>query len=459
MISTQQSFVRRVSLPVPAEFAFRWHAQPGALERLTPPWESVRIVSPAEGIQDGAKAVFEVRLGPGVRRRWVAEHRHYIEGRQFQDVQRDGPFARWEHTHTFFPNGGGCDLEDRIEYALPLGFVGTIVAGRTVRGKLERMFRYRHEVTRRDLRAHWQYREQPRMNVLISGSTGLLGSALIPFLTGGGHEIRRLVRSTPKDKSEIQWDTHSGVRDPAALEGIDAVVHLAGESIARRWTAERKRRIRDSRVEGTRRLCEALAALRNPPKVLVAGSAIGYYGHRGDEILTEESLPGEGFLAEVCQAWEAATAPAKDRGLRVVNLRTGVVLSPKGGALAKTLPLFRFGLGGKIGSGRQYWSWIALDDEIGAIHHCLMNDQLSGPVNATAPHPVTNAEFTQTLGRVLHRPTVFPAPAFTLKTVLGEMADEMLLASARVLPRRLQESGYEFRYPTLDAALRHLLGR
>lgn len=298
------------------------------------------------------------------------------------------------------------------------------------------------------------------MKIAVSGSSGLVGSALVSFLSAGGHRVSRLVRSKPQPGSaDVHWDPAAGSVDAAGLEGLDAVVHLAGENIAGRWTPEKKARIRDSRVKGTRLLTETLARLKQAPKVLVSASAIGYYGHRGDEALREDSPSGSGFLAEVCREWEAAAQPAAQKGIRVVSLRIGVVLSPAGGALARMLPPFRLGLGGKIGSGRQYMSWIGIDDLAGVIHHAVTNESLRGAVNAVAPRPVTNQEFTKTLGRVLGRPTIFPMPAFAARLAFGEMADELLLASTRVEPARLAVSGYIFRNPDLEGALRHLLGK
>ena len=255
----------------------------------------------------------------------------------------------------------------------------------------------------------------------------------------------------------MQWDPARGSIDAGKLEGVEGVVHLAGEAISERWTAEKKARIRDSRVKGTRLLCDTLAQLPTPPKVLVCASAIGYYGDRGAEVLTEESASGVGFLAEVCRAWEGATEPARQKGIRVVNLRFGVVLSTAGGALAKMLPPFRMGMGGILGSGKQYISWITLDDAIGAIRHALLTEPLQGPANAVAPQPVTNEEFTKTLGKVLGRPTLVPLPAFAARLMFGEMANELLLASARVQPAKLRATEYTFRYPDLEAGLRHLL--
>jgi len=299
------------------------------------------------------------------------------------------------------------------------------------------------------------------MKVLVSGSSGLVGSALAPFLTGSGHQVVRLVRSQPRDEaSEVRWDPEAGAIDKAGLGAVDAAVHLAGESIAAgRWTAARKVRILESRVKGTRLLAETLAGLKQRPKVFVSASAVGYYGDRGEETLTEESGPGSAYLSEVCRQWEAAAEPAAASGIRVVNLRFGIVLSAAGGALPRLLTPFRLGLGGRLGSGKQFMSWIAIDDVVGAIVHALMTEALRGPANAVAPQPVTNREFTKTLGRVLGRPTLFPMPACAARLAFGEMADELLLASQRVEPARLLASGYQFRFPHLEGALRHLLGR
>ena len=462
-------FIRRVHIPAPAAEVFQWHAQPGTFERLTPPWESVEIVERSGGIENGGRVVLRMGLGP-VSRQWVAEHRDYEVGVQFRDVQISGPFAHWEHTHRVEADGrAGCILEDRIEYALPGGRLGQILGGVWTRRKLARLFAYRHEVTYQDVLAHYHNRQHNQSNyggrpmkVLVSGASGLVGSALIPFLTTGGHGVTRLVR---KDRAsvgdgEVAWSPDTGTIDRAGLEGFDAVVHLAGENIASgRWTSERKRRIRDSRVNGTQVLCEALTQCAQPPKVFVGASAIGYYGDRGDETLTEESGAGEGFLTEVCRDWEAAAAGLTNTEIRTALLRIGIVLSPAGGALKKMLLPFQLGLGGVIGTGTQYMSCIALDDVIGVIQHAITNDEVSGPINAVCPETVTNRAYTRTLGRVLGRPTLFPVPAFAARLAFGEMADTLLLASTRVEPRALMRTGYAFRYPSLESALRHVLGK
>lgn len=300
------------------------------------------------------------------------------------------------------------------------------------------------------------------MNVLISGSSGLVGSALIPELEERGHRVVRLVRGEGYSGDAVSWDPSAGTIDTEALAASrpGGVVHLAGESIAAgRWTERKKQRILKSRTEGTRLLARALAALPEPPEVMVSASASGFYGSRGDETLTEASDSGDSFLARVCREWETAAQPARAAGIRVVHPRLGIVLSAEGGALATTLPIFKLGGGGRVGSGRQFWPWVALDDVVGAIVHALEDEKLRGPVNVSAPTPHRNAEYTRVLGRVLGRPTVVPLPAPAARLVLGEMADELLLASARMKPERLKKGGYEFRYPQLEGALKHLLGR
>lgn len=295
------------------------------------------------------------------------------------------------------------------------------------------------------------------MKILVSGASGLIGSALLPRLASQGHRTIRLVRGRPaRGDDEIEWNPDASTIDSARLAGIDAVVNLAGATIARwPWTAAHKRRVLESRVRSTTLLARAIAGLKPPPKVLVSASGVGFYGNRGDEILRETSPPGTDFLAQVCVAWEAAATPARDAGIRVVTPRIGMVLSGEGGALGALLIPFRLGLGGVIGSGHQYMSWIALEDLTVVIAQAIASDDWSGPWNAVSPQPVTNAEFTKTLGRFLKRPTLLPLPAFAARLMLGEMADALLLSSARVEPMRLLAFGFTFRFPTLEAALRN----
>jgi uncharacterized protein len=292
--------------------------------------------------------------------------------------------------------------------------------------------------------------------VLVTGVSGPIGTALVPSLSAVGAQVTRLMRGRPSGEGQLQWDPEQPLA-PDLVSGFDAVIHLAGESIMGRWTKAKKDKIRNSRVRGTQNLAQALARAVQKPRVFIVGSATGYYGDRGDEILREDSRSGTGFLAEVCREWEAASQAAADAGIRTVEIRTGVVLSPKGGALAQMLTPFRLGVGGRIGSGQQWWSWIHVQDHVAAIHHILKTVSLQGPVNLVAPQPLTNAEFTRVLASVLSRPAIFPLPAFVLRIALGQMAEEVLLSSQRVEPAKLSASGYSFQYPDLRAALRSLL--
>jgi len=298
---------------------------------------------------------------------------------------------------------------------------------------------------------------QNGLRVLVTGASGPIGAALLPSLKASGYQVTRFVRGQPSGEGQIQWDPSQPIA-AELVSGFDAAIHLAGETIVGRWTDDKRARVRDSRTLGTRHLAQALAHAKKPPRVFISGSAIGFYGDRGDEILREDSAPGQGFLAEVCQEWEAAARPAKDAGIRTANLRTGLVLSADGGALPKMLPPFKFGLGGRLGSGRQWWSWIHVQDLVGAMHHIMKSDLIEGPVNGVAPGPVTNGEFTKTLGSVLSRPTIFPVPEFALALALGRDASkELLLSSQRVEPALLVASGYPFHYSELKKALQAIL--
>ncbi len=299
------------------------------------------------------------------------------------------------------------------------------------------------------------------MKVLITGSSGLVGSTLVDFLHSGGHQVKKLIRGEwTKDPEGVAWDPEHGAFDPEELEGLDAIVNLAGENISsKRWNEEVKRKIRDSRVEGTKNLVRVIKTLKNPPKVLVNASATGYYGSRGDEVLTEKSSPGKGFLADVCKEWEAAADEAKSAGVRVVKLRFGVILSGRGGALQKMVLPFQLCLGGVIGDGKQYISWISIDDVIGIIYHTITHNDIDGAINAVSPNPVTNRDFTKTLGKVLNRPTLFPVPKFAADLAFGEMADETLFTSERVVSQKMEGTDYHFQYPELEGALRHQIGK
>lgn len=441
------------------EEVFAWHERPGALERLTPPWAHVEVEHKDEGVRDGARVVLRVRYGPASFR-WELRHRDYVANRQFCDEQVSGPLKSWLHAHRFTPaDGGGTALEDTIEFEAPMGLP---VGPSLVRSELDRLFAFRYRRLFTDLARHAEHAGKPRLTVAITGASGLVGSALRHFLTTGGHRVLPLVRSRDEAaRGAIHWNPRTGEIDAARLAEADAVVHLAGASIAGgRWTDARKKVILDSRVEGTTLLAKTLAKMGSSgPGVLVSASAVGFYGKRGEERIDETGGPGKGFLADVVRAWEGATEAAGAAGIRVVRLRTGVVISPAGGALGQMLLPFKMGVGGRLGSGRQYLSWIDLDDLVGIILRALYDPTLDGAVNATAPNPVTNAAFTDALGRALGRPTVLPVPALAVKAVFGQLGEEALLWGQRVIPARLEKSGFRWFYEGVEDSLRFQLGR
>ena len=469
----------RLPVPVPASELFAWHERPGAFERLTPPWQTVRVEH-MEGIRTGDRAVFRVGPGPGVR--WVAEHRGYSDACTrdggggmcaFQDVQIDGPFASWTHTHRMISDGAEASvLEDHIEAELPGGALAEMLGGPTARAEFDRMFGYRHRVTAADLARHaaWQDAHgDRRLTVAITGASGLLGRALAAFLTGGGHRVVRLVRSRgeagalrrgPAEQT-VYWNPSSDEIDMGALRQAapDAIVHLAGEPVfGLAYTAEKKRRIWESRTRGTDLIARAAAALDAKP-VLLSASASGYYGSRGQAPVSEADGPGTGFLADVCRAWEAATAPAEAAGVRTVHLRTGLALSPAGGMLDVLGTVTGLGLGGWVGGGHDVWPWIAADDWVYAVHHLLGLPDARGPYDLSAPAPAESKAFVKTLADVLNRPAVASVPRGLVRLLGGEAAQEVVLSSVRMLPVRLLDSGFAFSYPTLESALRHLYGR
>jgi uncharacterized protein (TIGR01777 family) len=442
-------------MPVPAEVLFAWHTRPGAFERLSPPWEPAEVTARAGGIHDGGRVSLTLALGP-IPLRWELEHVGFEAGRRFRDRQVEGPFAFWEHTHEVIADGAGSVLEDRIEYQLPGGQLGRRLGGAAVADRLSRVFAFRHRQLQRDLARHAGVRTGP-LTIAVTGASGMIGRALVPFLTSGGHQVRRLVRPGPGrvlGEGDIAWDPEQGTVDEAGLSGVDAVVHLAGESVAGgRWTKARKQRIRDSRVKGTALLARAL---RNG--VLVSGSAVGFYGARRAGRMDEAAGPGDDFLAQVAADWEAAARPAADRGLRVAHPRTANVLDPRGGALARLLPLFRLGLGGRLGGGEQAFPWVALDDVVGAIHLALYDPLVVGPFNLVAPEAVSNAGFTRALARAVGRPAVMAVPGWALRAGLGEFA-EVLLHGPHIEPAALTRLGFRFQHPALAPALAEMLGK
>jgi hypothetical protein len=447
-------FSYATTVPVAPEEVWAWHCRPGALERAIPPWERARVIERAGVPRAGDRVVLDVRRGP-VRRRWVATYGDVHEGRSFKDVQTSGPFAHWEHEHVFVPEGDGCRVEDHVEYALPWY---ARPAGGYARGSLARMFAFRHRRLADDLRRHDTVRG-PALRIAVAGATGMIGSELVAFLRAGGHDVLRLVRGRATEPNDIVWNPASGVIDASRLEGLHAVVNLTGRRIDTRWTARRKAEIRDSRVGVTALLAETLARLEQAPQVLVSASAIGIYGARRDDELTEQSTPGAGFLAELCRDWEAAAEPARAAGIRVVTIRTAPVLSPRGTPLSKLLLPTRLGLGAVVGRGDQALSWVGLDDLVGAVLHLLRDDRLDGPVNVASPRPVTLRELADTLASVLGRRRFLRVPAAPVQAITGDMGDETIFASQRVMPKRLVDTGFEFFYPDLRALLAHELGR
>jgi uncharacterized protein (TIGR01777 family) len=430
----------------PIDEVFGWHARPGALERFLPPWQPVKVGGEAGSLRDG-EAVLDLPGGLA----WRARHdpAGYEEGRRFTDVLATpvlGLLVGWRHTHAFFAETGErTRVTDTVETRVPSRL-------------LKEMFAYRERQLRGDLDAHGRWHTESRrpLTVAVSGSSGLVGSALTALLTTGGHRVVRLVRRDPVGSDRL-WRPDAPAGD--LLDGVDAVVHLAGESIAGRFTSSHKEAVRSSRLEPTRLLAEL--AGRAGVGVFVSASAIGFYGaDRGDEELSEDSRRGEGFLADLVAHWEDAAQRAAAGGTRVVTVRTGIVQSPRGGALRLLRPLFQAGLGGRLGSGRGWMAWIGIDDLLDIYLSALMDPSLEGPVNATAPEPVRNAEYTRILADVLHRPAVLPVPRLGPRLLLGsEGAAEVALASQRVLPARLTAAGHRFRYPCLEPALRHVLGR
>lgn len=438
-------------IDAPRDEVFAWHTRPGAFARLSPPWSPMRLISEADSLKDG-RAV----LGLPGGLRWVAQHQadSYDPPSRFVDVLSSDGLAslppriigHWRHTHDFEEAGPDrTRVIDRLDTPVP-------------ERALRQMFVYRHRQLADDLAAHRRAAQHglAPSTVAVTGASGLVGTALTAFLSTGGHRVIRLVRGTPSGPDERQWNTDDP--DPDLLAGVDAVIHLAGASIAGRFTDKHRKAIRDSRIGPTRRLAELVARTGTP--VLISASAIGFYGYdRGDDTLTEDSERGDGFLADVVADWEAATAAAEQAGARVVMVRTGIVQSPAGGTLQLMRPLFSAGLGGRLGDGRQWFSWIGIDDLVDIYHRSWWDNELSGAINAVAPQPVRNSEYTRTLAHVLHRPAVLPVPALGPRVLLGvQGAKELALANQRVAPARLSSAGHPFRQPDLESALRHLLG-
>lgn len=454
-------FCSQVQIETPRKFAFRWHEFDGAFNRLTPAWEPVEMVSKTGGIADG-EVQLRVKVGP-LKLKVTARHSRFVQDQQFFDEMVGGPFKVWEHFHKFDDglHGEKTILTDQIRYQIKLGWLGHLVAGRMVRKKLERLFAYRHQVTKNEIEDHFQFADQTPKTIAVTGATGLIGKSICDFLKGGGHRVIELPRFRDDDFSEAGWNPESGkICFGDEIRSVDCILHLAGYGVAdKRWNKRVKELIRTSRVDATRRMVDYLESHQMSPESFICASAAGYYGDRGAEPLDEDAAPGEGFLAETCQQWEDACEFRNSRSTRVANLRFGLILSAGGGALTKMLTPFKFFLGGSLGSGQQFWSWISFFDTLRAIHYTVMNPEVSGPVNLVAPQPVTQKSFANSLATVLRRTSFVPLPRMMLRLAVGEMAEELLLASANIECKKLTDCGFRFVHPKLEDALRFELGR
>ncbi len=453
-------FSKKSTFNLPVEELFAWHERDGAIERLSPPWDPLRVIHKSGGIERGARVILGMKEGP-VRYRWHAVHTDFEKNRLFRDQQTRGPLASWIHTHRFEPVGENrSTLEDTIEYKPYLSTFSKAIADPFIRRKLKRIFSYRHKTTGTDLELHGQFRNQPRKHILISGASGLLGQKLISFLKTGGHTVFTLVRRQPEAENEIYWNPAKGDLDSGKVSGMDAVIHLSGENVSNgRWTAGKMKKILDSRIISTRLLANTISKLDPKPAVFISSSATGYYGDGGDEILTEASPSGKNFMASVCSRWEEAAREAEDNGIRTVLMRIGVVITPEGGALKKLHLPYRLGLGGRIGSGDQYISWVGIDDTLAAFYWAMMAEEICGPVNLVSPNPLTFFDFSKTIASILSRPAVLPLAESVIKLMFGQMGEEGLLSSTRAKPGQLLDSGFQFRHPNLEEALRHVLGK
>lgn len=461
-------FSKRVLVDATPEVVFDWHTMPGALERLTPPWQPFQMVDRGEGLVEDSRVVVRTKhlMVP-----FTMEilHRSVRPPEGFDDIQTSGPFRRLEHRHRFdSADDGKTKLSDEIEFEIPGFGLGDFFLAQRINREFGDLFEYRHRICADDIVAFGDCRHSgaAHLNILVTGASGVVGSALVPLLTSQGHQVLRAVRRQPVKGGlgkEVRWRPEAAPEDvsnleKSAFEGLDAVIHLAAENIAvGRWTPESKQRFFDSRVGVTERLCQLLASLDAPPRTFLCASATGIYDADSDEDLDENGPQDDGYLGEMCRKWEEACEVLVEGETRVVSLRIGVILTPAGGALKKLLPAYRFGLGGRLGSGKQGFSWISIEDAIQAILWLLNRDELSGAINLTAPAPVSNQEFSDTLGKVLHRPTLLPVPGKALRMVFGEMAEDLLLKGSRIIPGRLIENDFPFRNPTLEEALQHLL--
>lgn len=443
-------FERKDFFSCTVEELFEYHEADGALQRLTPPWESAKLLKKeGEGIKTGAKIFLKVKV-PFFQMGWVSEHTEYDYPHMFKDVMIKGPFKKWEHTHIFREEDGGASLTDIIEYQPPFKIFGRL-GKKFIEAKLDSMFAYRHRITKYDIQSR---KNKKSGKISITGSGGLIGQKLKPYLSVLGYDVSALNRG--ENNGEHFWDYKKQTYNN--IEDIDIFIHLAGEPIGdNRWTPARKKRIYESRIEGTRFLVDKILEMKKRPKIFICASAVGFYGNRGDEVLTEKSSQGDDYISTVCSDWEKEAKRLENVGVRVVYMRIGVVLSPEAGALFKFILPFKFGLGGYMGCGSHYMSWVSIEDVLGSFEHVIKND-IYGAVNITSPEPATHRSFAETLGKVLHRPSFIKIPAFSISWVFGQMGRELLLSSTKAVPEVLEESGYVFRHKSLESAMKKLMG-
>ncbi len=459
-------FIKRVKTPFEVHDVFNYHARYRAIDRLIPPWSKLKIIKRNIGLENGATCILELQCGP-LKLKWVAKHIGYIQDQLFQDEMIKGPLKAWKHTHSFTPNElGGCIMEDKINYSLPYGLNRFNIVRNRLNKTLCEMFSYRHRILQNDLKLWDLLKENKGKRILISGSTGLIGSALIPLLElAGEHKISRLVRPSSKysfshNSSNFKvWDPETGIVAPSDLEGFDAIIHLSGESIGGRWSKIKKKRIHDSRVKTTELLCNTIKKLKKPPLTLLCASAIGYYGTRGEEVVTEDTMAGDGFLANLCVDWEAQANSVKDMGIRVVNARFGLILSPKGGILKllTIAPYLKVGMG--LGNGSNVFNWISIEDVIGSILYSVDNTTIRGPVNIVSPNPMNASDFFEIISKIQENQIFLRIGSGFMKRAIGDFADTINDSNGVVKPQKLLAAGYPFMTPSLEDAIRLLLGR
>ena len=464
----KHTFESSLDVNVPVDKLFSWHESPGAFERLTPSFDPVTVTKRLGNGIDGGEVHIKLQFVPFI---WVAKHHSFKKNVQFMEDQISGPFVgpfpfwngAWHHQHLFEKiDNKNSRVIDKLDYDFPMNPFGTWFGGWYTKKRLKQMFAYRRNITENDIKAQSKYNGK-KLDIAVTGASGLIGKDLVPYLTTAGHKVERLVRRRPR-KGELAWNIHKN--QISSLNDKDAVVHLAGENIGSlvRWSKWKRKEILDSRVRSTALLARHLASLKRPPKVLVCASAMGYYGSYGDDILTEESEKGNDYFSHVVSEWEKAAQPAIDAGIRVVFLRFGIVMSPQGGALQRILLPAKLGGNPPIGGGKQWWSWLTIDDAVGSIYHAIITEKLSGPVNVASPNTVQQKNFAKTLGKIMWGKNLglltnlFPLPRIVVKTVMGEMGDVLLLSSNRIDSSKLIDSGYEFRFENLENGLRHLLG-